>query len=135
MEATPSAHVFSTTSSHILHRRNPSTSTLRRHDYINDLHCIKPEINDSNINVKLYDYIKIFVEFYIANINVTKVYIHAVFRHRRQKPAAARDLRSPPPPTTKTRRRRRSAAAAAYDKTPPPPQNRCRRRRTTAAAA
>jgi hypothetical protein len=135
MEATPSAHVFSTTSSHILyrrtsshilHRRNPSTSTLRRHDYINDLHCIKPEINDPNINVKLYDYIKIFVEFYIVNINIAKVYIHVVFRCRRQKPTAdvifdhrrAYD-KNPPPPQIRCRRRLRQ--------NPPPLQNRCRR--------
>jgi hypothetical protein len=47
---------------------------------------------------------KIFVESYIANTNIAKVYIHVVFRHRRQKPHRRHDLRSPPPP-------------AAYDKT------------------
>jgi hypothetical protein len=54
-------------------------------DYISyrDLHCIKPNYTDLNINVKLYDYIKIFVEFYIANTNIAKIYIHVVFRRRR----------------------------------------------------
>jgi hypothetical protein len=39
---------------------------FHRHQY---LHCIKPNYTDPNINVKLYDYIKIIVEFYIANKN------------------------------------------------------------------
>jgi hypothetical protein len=43
---------------------------------------------------------KIFVEFYIANTNIVKVYIHVVFRRRRQKPSHRRDLRLPPSPTT-----------------------------------
>jgi hypothetical protein len=35
---------------------------------------------------------KIFVEFYIANKNIAKVYINMVFRRRRQKPRHRRDL-------------------------------------------
>jgi hypothetical protein len=35
---------------------------------------------------------KIFVEFYITNTNIAKVYIHVVFRRRRQKPCRRRDL-------------------------------------------
>jgi hypothetical protein len=31
---------------------------------------------------------KIFIEFYIINTNIAKVYIHVVFRRRPQKPAA-----------------------------------------------
>ena len=31
------------------------------------LHCIKPDITDPNNYIKLYDYTKIFIEFYIAN--------------------------------------------------------------------
>jgi hypothetical protein len=41
---------------------------------------------------------KIFIEFYIANKNIAKVYINVVFRRRRQKPRRRCDLRSPPPP-------------------------------------
>jgi hypothetical protein len=41
---------------------------------------------------------KIFVEFYIANTTIVKVYIHVVFCRRRQKPYRRRDLRLPPPP-------------------------------------
>jgi hypothetical protein len=52
---------------------------------------------------------KIFVEFYIININITKIYIHMVF-------CRCRDLRSPLPPKTKTRRK--TTAAAAQDKNP-----------------
>jgi hypothetical protein len=58
---------------------------------------------------------KIFIEFYITNTNIVKVYIHVVFRCRRQKPCRRRDLRSPPPPTTRP--------AAAAEPLPPPPKN------------
>jgi hypothetical protein len=68
------------------------TTSSRRTTTSTDLHYIKPDIIDPNINVKLYDYIKIFVEFYIANTNIAKVYIHVVFRRRRQKPYRQRDL-------------------------------------------
>jgi hypothetical protein len=47
-----------------------------------------------NIKIKLYDYInyvKIIVEFYIANKNIAKVYINVVFCRRRHK-------KNPPPP-------------------------------------
>jgi hypothetical protein len=71
--------------------------------------------------VRLYQTIsKIFVEFYIANTNIAKVYIHVVFCRRQEKSRRHRDLRSPPPPPTT-----RSAAAAEYL---PSPQNTCRRR-------
>jgi hypothetical protein len=35
---------------------------------------------------------KIFVESYIANTNIAKVYINVVFCRRRQKPRRRRDL-------------------------------------------
>jgi hypothetical protein len=53
---------------------------------------------------------KIFIDCYIANTNIAKVYTHVVFRRRRQKPCNRRDLRSPPPPTT------RPAAAVIFDR-------------------
>jgi hypothetical protein len=130
--------------------------------YHQDLHCIKPDYIDLNMRhqaVRLHRAMnKIFVEFYIANKNIAKVYITVVFRRCRQKPRPRRDLRSPPPPTTrpaaaydKTRRRRdlrsppppttRPAAAVIFDhhrrlrQDPPPLQNRCRRRKIPTAAA
>jgi hypothetical protein len=67
---------------------------------------------------------KIIVEFYITNTINAKLYIHVVFRRRRQKPRCRRDLRSPPSPTT------RPAAAVIFDyrrrlrQDPPPPTTR-----------
>jgi hypothetical protein len=37
-------------------------------------------------------YVKNIVEFYIANKNIAKVYIHVVFRRRRRKLCRRRDL-------------------------------------------
>ncbi|KAK1665997.1 hypothetical protein QYE76_054156 [Lolium multiflorum] len=49
------------------------------HDFTNahDLHCNKLDYIDPNNYVKLYDYTKIYVEFYIANY-IVKVYINMV---------------------------------------------------------
>jgi hypothetical protein len=132
-----------------------STTTPRFALHQTGLH--RPEHTTSSCTTTS-SYVKIIVEFYIANTNIAKVYINVVFRRRRQKPHRRRDLRSPPPPMTrpaaavifdrrrrlrqdlpplqnrcrcrlKTRRRRRIPAAAAQN--PPPPQNTCRRRLKT----
>jgi hypothetical protein len=86
--------------------QDSTRNELHRHQ---DLHRIKPDYIDSNINIKLYDYINLrqdIVELYIANINIVKVYINVVFRRCRQKnPAAAMifdrrsRLRQDPPPS------------------------------------
>jgi hypothetical protein len=51
-----------------------------------DLHCIKPDYIDPNTRhqvVRLHQTMsKISIEFYIANTNIAKVYIHVVFRRR-----------------------------------------------------
>jgi hypothetical protein len=103
-----------------LYRRHQAK---RLHQY-QDLHCIKPNYIDLNIRhqaVRLHRAMnKIFVESYIANKIIAKVYIHVVFHRHRQKPCRRRDLRLPPPTI-------RPAAAVIFDRRcrlrqdPPPP--------------
>jgi hypothetical protein len=89
----------------------PSISTHQNQD----LHCIKPDYIDPNINIKLYDYIKLQARFFCRVLH---------HRHKNRQGLHPHGL---PLLLTKTCRHRRSAAAAAYVKT--------RRRHRTAAAA
>ena len=52
---------------------------------------------EPDIYIKLYNYIKIFVEFYIANTIIAKVYITRV------EPQAAKNKTPPPAAATHTR--------------------------------
>jgi hypothetical protein len=119
------------------------TDSLHRAERLHqhrDLHYIKPDyITDLNINVKLYDYIKLQARFLSSSTSPTKTSPRSTSTWSSaaadKNPAAAaydktrrrRDLRSPPPPTTKP------AAAVIFDhrrrlrQDPPPLQNRCRR--------
>jgi hypothetical protein len=87
------------------------TEPARRHHrtphHRQDLHCIKPDYIDPNIDIKLYDYTKLcqdIVELYIANINIAKVLHQRGLPPPPTKPRAAvifdrrRRLRQDPPP-------------------------------------
>jgi hypothetical protein len=114
--------------------RITSTSPSSAYDFINIKICtVLNQTTSTRTSISscttTLSYVKIIVEFYIANTINAKVYIHVVFRRCRQKPRRRCDLRSPPPPTT------RPATVVIFDcrrclrQDPPPPQNRCRRRR------
>jgi hypothetical protein len=139
----PSDRVWRTSSagSHLgLHRRNNpyyiKRAKLRRAEGLHrhqDLHCIKSDYIDPNINVKLYDYIKLQARLSSSSTSPTQtsprsISIWSFAAAAYDKTRRCRDLWSPPPPTTRPAAAVISITAAAYDKTR-------RRRRTPAAAA
>jgi hypothetical protein len=73
----------------------------RNHDINQDLHCTELNYNDQSNYAKLYDFTKIYVEFYIAKSTST------------WSPSTSSSTLPSPPTTQKPRRCRRSAAAAA----------------------
>jgi hypothetical protein len=81
---------------------------LARHRLYQDLHCIKPDYIDPNINIKLYDYIKLQARFSSSSTSPTKTSPRSTstwsFAAADKNPAAAvisdrrRRLRQDPPP-------------------------------------
>jgi hypothetical protein len=81
-----------------LHERASARSNVPAHHLHQSRqlsHCIKPDYINPNINIKLYDYIKLRARSSSSSTSptqiISKVYIHMVFA------AAALDQKLPPP--------------------------------------